>query len=247
MITFSKIGNFGRLGNQLFQIAAVLGVSKKYGETPLFPKWEYSKWFKNPINQDLNKGEIKSTYIEPKFSYSPIPHMENMDLAGYFQSEKYFSHCEDLIRHHFEFIDGIIEGEDDYSSFCSIHVRRGDYLNISDYHPIQSSKYYEECINTMREFGYSSFLIFSDDIEWCKNHFSDKNTFIFSENRSNIQDLYLMSKCGGNIIANSSFSWWGSWLNKNKNKRVIAPSLWFGPSKKGCDTSDLYCKDWIVI
>ena len=90
-----------------------------------------------------------------------------------------------------------------------------------------------------------NFLIFSDDIVWCKNNFvGDK--FIFIEGEEDYIDLWLMSLCNHNIIANSSFSWWGAWLNKNNNKTVIAPKNWFGPNKK-LDPTDLYCKDWLVI
>ena len=90
-----------------------------------------------------------------------------------------------------------------------------------------------------------NFIIFSDDIKWCKNNFiGDKFTFI--EGEKDYIDLWLMSLCNHNIIANSSFSWWGAWLNQNPNKKVIAPINWFGPEKK-LNPKDIYCKNWIKI
>jgi hypothetical protein len=99
----------------------------------------------------------------------------------------------------------------------------------------------------MRNQGVKKFYVFSDDIEWCKNFFSDILDFEFISGNNEIRDLYLMSSCENNIIANSSFSWWGAWLNKNPNKKVIAPSVWFGPAKKNVITEDLYCKNWIKL
>jgi 5'(3')-deoxyribonucleotidase len=93
----------------------------------------------------------------------------------------------------------------------------------------------------------SIFLIFSDDIEWCKENFpniSDK--FIFIEGNKDYEDLYIMSKCKNNIISNSTFSWWGAWLNQNENKKVVAPLKWFGSSINH-NTKDLYCDGWIKI
>ena len=100
MITFSKSGSFGRLGNQLFQIASCIGTANLYSKEAKFYSWDYSDFFKNPIDQSLNSSEIKNIYREKNFNYDPIPNMDNVDLIGYFQSYKYFSHCEDKILYH---------------------------------------------------------------------------------------------------------------------------------------------------
>ena len=88
------------------------------------------------------------------------------------------------------------------------------------------------------------FLVFSDDIEWCKQVFDDDFNFI--EGEEDYVDLLLMARCKHNIIANSSFSWWGAWLNRNNNKRVIAPKKWFG-SVANLDSKDLLPKGWITL
>ena len=248
MITFSKLGNFGRLGNQLFQISASIGLAKKNGDNAKFYKWEYSEYFKNQIDQTLNQSEIVSSYTERYFNYHPIPYSKNLDLIGYFQSEKYFEYCSSDIRNSFEFIDEIKDPNFiDLKDSCSIHVRRGDYVNLSEYHPFPGEAYYTRSIDYMKNIGVKHFYVFSDDIEWCKNFFPNTENFHFITGNHVVKDLCLMSICNNNIIANSSFSWWGAWLNKNMDKKVIAPSVWFGPAKKGVTTADLYCKNWIII
>lgn len=248
MITFSNLGNFGRLGNQLFQISSCIGTAKLYSKEAKFYKWNYSDFFKNPIDQTLNSDDVKNIYREKNFHYSPIPNMDNMDIVGYFQSEKYFSHCKDDIFYHLDFIDSLYDDVIDQSEkTCSVHIRRGDYLNLSEYHPFPGMEYYNKSMNYMRGKGVTKFYIFSDDIDWCMENFLGINDVEYIYGNIDVKDMCLMSSCKNNIIANSSFSWWGAWLNKNPDKIVIAPSLWFGPAKKGVITDDLYCKDWIVI
>ena len=127
----------------------------------------------------------------------------------------------------------------------SIHIRRGDYLEKEDRHPVCRMEYYQAAIEYIDTFNSPIFIIFSDDIEWCKKHFIGDN-YIFIQDEEDYIDLYLMSLCKHNIIANSSFSWWGAWLNKNINKKVIAPQNWFGVNKR-LPTQDIYCEEWIVL
>lgn len=249
MITFSRLGSFGRLGNQLFQIAAVLGLAKNNNTNAKFNKWEYSKYFKNPIDDSGIDSSRFVKYSEKEFCYSPIPFLGDMDLVGYFQSDKYFSHCVDDILKHFEFVDSLDDGSiDPDTETCSIHIRRGDYVNLVGYHPLMGMEYYSKAIDSMRAKGSKKFYFFSDDIRWCKENFGLTDEYVYIEGNQDIKDLFLMSKCKNNIIANSSFSWWGAWLNRNGSKRVIAPSIWFGElSRDKNNTNDLYCKDWEIF
>ena len=126
----------------------------------------------------------------------------------------------------------------------SIHFRRTDYLQYSDAHPVPSYEYYAEAIEKFD--SYDLGFVFSDDIEWCMNlDLLNTGKFIFSNN-SNYEDMYLMSQCKGHILANSSFSWWGAWLNDDPNKEITVPKVWFGP-KLSNDTKDLIPSDWNVI
>jgi hypothetical protein len=262
MLTFINLGNMGRLGNQMFQIASTIGVAKKNNLEFSFPEWvcshsgyRYEKFFKKSLPKKYFKNTIK-IINECQFNYNEIiVDDKNLDysLNGYYQTEKYFKEYTDVIKEYFElkneYDDEINKKYGDIlKNSCSIHIRRGDYLNQKDYHPVQSIYYYHEAIEKIygNDTKSVNFLIFSDDIDWCK-----KNIFLpkihFIENNINIIDMFLMSKCDNNIIANSSFSWWGAWLNKNVNKKVVGPTKWFGPQLSKHNTEDIIPNDWIKI
>jgi hypothetical protein len=251
----------GGLGNQLFQISAAYSLSIDNNDeccfdfescnTPL--QGNTSENYKNNILKKVYDSKInpKFVYNEPNFSYNKIFYKPDTLLVGYYQSEKYFKHNENKIRELFE-CDEIIK-EKIFKKYpilsnentCSIHVRRGDYIKFSDHHVVQSLDYYMEAVTHFDD--DTNFLIFSDDINWCKENFNFINNKIFCENNEDYEDLYIMSFCGNNIMANSSFSWWASWLNSNPNKKVIAPKNWFGSKKFGFDTSDLYFENTIIL
>jgi hypothetical protein len=236
MITYSKLGNFGRLGNMLFQIAATIGIATKNNINYTFPPWSYSKHFKNPIPQS-KINFVTHTYAEPNSHYSDtiLTTKYNWDLKGYFQSWKYFDHCKDLIEHYFTpnfDIKGLF-GD------VAIHVRRGDYLGIQHIHPILDMSYY---IEAMQHFPDSTFVIFSDDINWCEKNFP-QNDCVFMPPKTDVYDLFHMSKYPNQIIANSSFSWWAAWLNKNPKKIIIAPKNYV----TGETRDDRIPLDWVKI
>ncbi len=257
----------GGLGNYMFQIAAAYAYAKRYNMNVGFncaessgPHWHVTE-YRNNVLKDIDLYYIRKNqfiqHSENGFHYQEIPNYKsNILLYGYFQSEKYFKDYEDEIRELFMTYD--VELSDELKELlnnentCSIHVRRGDYLNSPNHHPTQDMNYYMKAIKKMPK--DSVFLIFSDDIDWCKQNFPDlpeKFKFIEGnldyESNKDYEDLYIMSHCKNNIIANSTFSWWGAWLNRNENKIVIAPSLWFGPAFNGYNTNDLYCEGWIKI
>jgi hypothetical protein len=262
MISFQQIGHMGRFGNQMFQFASTVGIARKLGLDPVFPSERFREnsgsdsyngcklleCFKIPDNLIKPASEIAINYVyyENQFGYnhetSQLP--DTTSLSGYFQTEKYFKSIESEIKEIFTFRDEIIE---EANKFCtvengvSVHVRRGDYLTSPGYHPTQSVEYY---IEAAKQFPQNSkFYIFSDDPEWCKPSLPIENSIII-ESRNPYIDMYLMSLCEGHIIANSSFSWWGSWLAETK--KTIAPVNWFGP-QMGKDASDVYCDNWIKM
>jgi len=122
-----------------------------------------------------------------------------------------------------------------------LHVRRGDYLQLPTHHPTCTIDYYHKALANFD----GKVLVFSDDIDWCRKTFQDPR-FEFVKGNLDYIDLYLMSMCKNNIIANSSFSWWAAWLNDNKDKKVIAPKKWFGPAISH-NTMDLYPKKWRLL
>jgi len=239
----------GRLGNQLFQLAAGINLSIDNNCQLFVPPSQYYKF----INY---KPEIYLTpshtceFVEPTFHFSEINYKPGMLLKGYYQSEKYFYSNRDIVVNGLKLKDNyLLQIKEKYKDILdyetiSIHVRRTDYLILSDRHPTLPVSYYKKALDLIGTKN-KKILIFSDDINWCRRVFEGKN-FIFVENNIDIVDMFLMSLCNNNIIANSSFSWWGAYFNNNLDKKVVAPLKWFGCDLPN-DTKDLYCKDWIVI
>lgn len=259
----------GGLGNMLFQIASVNAIAlskntqasfgslddhlnylnhEKHFNPKLGHSYEYKhlNMFKNMVTEKVPLGT--KVYIYP-FHYTDIEIPENdVILDGFFQSEKYFINYEKEIRELFKPTKEIVNiintkyGELLKGETISLHVRRGDYVNNTNNHPPCSLDYYNEAINTI---GNGLVLVFSDDIEWCKNTFKG-NRFVFIENEKDYIELYLMSMCKNNVISNSSFSWWGAWLNNNLNKKVVGPKRWFGPYIRH-NTNDILPEGWIKL
>lgn len=192
------------------------------------------------------------THYEPSsFNYGQITYNkgENLLLHGYYQSEKYFINNKDFIINLFKPTDEIKEQIlniiPNVKDSISIHIRRGDYLNSPSYHPQQSIDYYSSAINLL---GVDkNYLIFSDGLDDIKNMFNFIPNKQFINLGKDYLDLYAMSMCEHNIICNSTFGWWGAYLNENKNKKVIAPNTWFGPSSSHLSSSDIIPEDWIKI
>jgi hypothetical protein len=250
----------GGLGNYLFQICAAYSYAikyNKYAEINLnylsTGHTHISNYFDN-IFKNLNfineSQKIYHTYNEPFFNYKEIQNFNvDLKLHGYFQSEKYFNFCKNEIKNLFKISDDIkskllLKYGNIPKNSCSIHVRRGDYINLQHIHPIQTLDYYKA--STENFDSDCTFYIFSDDVNWCENNFNFlKNKIIVSGNMD-YEDLYLMSLCFNNIIANSSFSWWGAWLNDNSDKIVICPKKWFA-SNFTEEYADIFPEQWIKI
>jgi len=251
----------GGLGNMMFQIATSYSVSLRDDKEMIcdtkdmqIPHKPYTFYTDNIFrNIKFSNNLTNLNHMgEGGFYYTPIPKTKgNVKLIGHFQSEKYFTTHRDKILELYNIDDktktyllkkyGDIVNEDT----CSIHVRRGDYLGLQTHHPIQPIEYYLKSIKLIGEDKH--YLIFSDDIKWCEENFSFLNNKTFISGNKDYEDLYLMSMCKNNIIANSTFSWWGAWLNNNENKQVIIPSKWFGISNSHLNTNDLYCDKWIKL
>jgi hypothetical protein len=262
IITSTELGNNGRLGNQLFQMAACFGIGASEKAAVILPEWSYLDCFKNKqlIVTATASFPPVNVYREESFSYSHITldsfvkNKTDTDfnaIFGYFQSEKYFKHIDTLIRRLFEPSEEIrqkllLKYEPILSKkTCSIHVRRGDYVNNPFYEQLNVNYYDEATLVLEKKTNVDCFLIFSDDIQWCKDNFKHHKC-IFIEGNTDIEDLFLMSFCNHNIGANSSFSWWGAWLNPHKDKINVFPKKWFGNDVR-LETKDLYLPAWITI
>jgi hypothetical protein len=242
----------GGLGNNLFKIAACLSLAKDNNVECNLSTWRYDIFENLDFKYNRSDLEILSSYNESYFHFEQIPYRDNMDINGYFQSEKHFINNEELIRFSFIPKTGILEYiKEKYigiidKNTASIHVRRGDYLLNGGGFCILGKEYYNKAIEILREKGVSDFFVFSDDVKWCKMNFRD-NCFHIVENEKDYIDLFLMSMCKHNIIANSSFSWWAAWLNPNCDKVIVAPQNWFGKKLEFLDDKDLIPKEWMRI
>lgn len=178
-------------------------------------------------------------------------------LDGYFQSEKYFKNIEDVIRKEFtlknemaESAQGVEREISNSSNSVSLHIRRGDYVadvKTNSYHGICELDYYDRAVKYLKnKFGELNIFVFSDDIVWVRENLKLENMhFVSKEEIKDYEELILMSRCKNNIVANSSFSWWGAWLNKNKDKIVIAPKKWF--QKFNINEKNIVPKTWIRL
>ncbi|WP_316832730.1 alpha-1,2-fucosyltransferase [Pedobacter aquatilis] len=181
----------------------------------------------------------KSIYQSEKNEFINLKSNKSFSLYldGYFQNEVYFADIREQLLHDFRFpelsesnkiIADKIKAD---NNAVAVHIRRGDYLKpaISAYHGILPLNYYEQAKSEIEnKVNHPTYYVFSDDIEWCKANLSlIPATFVSNANSKNWEDMYLMHLCRHNIIANSSYSWWSAWLNRNPDKIVIAPKKWF--------------------
>lgn len=241
LVTSTYVSRVGRLGNSLMQIATTVAYGADHGKKPVFTKWDYQDYIELEL---ISEGTEWVREAEHGLSYKPLNYKPgNVDLHGHFLSEEYF-------KNHRQLIIDTIRLKPEYDKYvndkygellskktCSIHVRRKDYLQPDQIrtHGVLGIDYYDKA---MRLFSDTTFVVCSDDIDWCKDNLPE---CVYIEGEKDIIDLFLMSKCKSNIIANSTFSWWAAWLN---NGNVVAPKNFFvdGHSWQG-----IYRENWLRI
>ncbi len=261
----------GGLGNQLFQIAAVLHYAKKFDYKPVindvkklhdregdvggytyFDVFDEQNLFQL---KKINYNRFYNYYQEknPKDHFIKIP--KNILLIGYFAGARFtdFVKQEMLeyllgtksVKTKIDTIYSVMIEKLGTEELLSVHIRRGDYLKLSKFHANLTIDYYEKGVKKFPE--NMPIIIFSNDRDWCEEVFSEKfkNPLYFVSEVDYIE-LLLMSKIKNNIIANSTFSWWSAYMNEHKDKRVLAPKKWFGPEGPK-DWSHLYCEGWEQI
>jgi hypothetical protein len=243
------LGSYGRLGNQMFQYATLKSVADRNGYKYKIPPGNYSLKKLNIKAGELTHEELKKInkeYRERWFHYDDNVFDINdwTSILGYFQSSKYFNNIKKELYDEFDnklVLKRVNNFIDNSKKKVSIHVRRTDYLGLPKFHPFPGLGYYRKCIKYFKERFECNFYICSDDIDWCRRNFIG-NDYIFS-GKGEVFDLLLMMSCDHNILANSSFSWWGAYLNKNKNKIIKYPKVWFGHNGPK-DSYDLVPKGW---
>jgi hypothetical protein len=263
MISFTTIGIpqiTGYLGNNMFQYAFLRSKAHQLGVPYSLPNWKGENIFElNEGDDRLFSGKGCNQYTEPAnntgYNSNTESIQDNTEVFGYFQTEKYFH---PNVKKWLEFKKDIKDELDkkyshvDFNNSTSIHLRLGDYLSFKHVFCIQEPKYYDDAMN---ELGIKDVLVFTNDHENAKKILSPLNAnFIWMSDPANTkqnhnkdyEDLYLMTKCRNNIIANSSYSWWGAYLNKHEDKKIVAPKRWFNPTGPIIN-NDIYCRDWVTV
>lgn len=237
----------GGLGNQLFQVAHAIAISLKYNIDVKFLPYSFTPLQGNQTQNYVNNIFRKLNFVKEmeecvQYHQGPYFKYENLTfdltkpicLNGYFQSSKNFYGYDSELQSIFQIDANSLEvvlnkhPKINDKNSISVHIRRGDYLNNLDRHPSISLEYIHHCLNFFDDL--TNVYVFSDDKEWAKSNFQNYNIVDFE---FDYLELWAMSLCSDNIISNSTFSWWASFLNKNKDKRVYAPSIWLGG--ENCD------------
>lgn len=252
----------GGLGNMFFQIASIWTLAKDNDDDLCLLNIDHKIRELDSVSNvtdtwHITKHSIKYRYFLDRFHqrnanipiqmyypfyYSVLTYKNECQYSGYFQSEKYFKHKRKEIIELFKPDDNFINDINKYSNLfdnISLHIRRSWInLGISNIHTVQSMDYYNTAISMLP--NDKKILVFSDDLEWCKQNFIG-NRFVFVDEIDYIS-IYIMSKMKYHIIANSTFSWWGAWLSDSE--KIIAPKKWFGTD---IPDADIIPENWIRI
>jgi hypothetical protein len=260
----------GGLGNQMFQYAYAKALEQNGYDVKIdiskFKKYKlHGGYHLDKFNIDLRTPGFISTFlsvskIKKNVKEKNLLFDENLlklsgdeFVKGYFQTEKYFTQIRAVLLHQFTIKQSISKETNTVAknilsskNSCSLHIRRGDYISdkkANSVHGTCDLKYYKNAIKLINDtYQNITFFVFSDDISWTKENLHIENAIYVDNKTIPHEDMYLMSLCKNNITANSSFSWWGAWLNKNKNKTVIAPKNWFVNKE-----NEVACKNWIQL
>lgn len=255
----------GRLGNLLFKIAAAASIAKEHNtdfvavthkDYLLAPPdncyiEDYIKPYKDNLFRNvkfIDESEVPFNtprFYKPQFEFIPLNIPSDCYIDGGFQTCLYFD--EKLVTELFAIPSDIkrqiISEYGELGGVSCVNVRRGDYCLAPHAFPVCSKQYFTDAMNLIG--ADEEFIFVSDDIAWCKENFKGNNIRFF-EHKSVLNDLYVQTLCKNNIISNSTFSWWGAYLNPNPDKRVIAPTPWFGicPDTHKLNVKDLYPEKW---
>lgn len=251
-----RMGHYGFELNKVFIIENILSFYSKIYSIIYQVLKHLPKSLANAIQSAFGLSLVINTN---NFRYYPLSIIDNGNrtvfLGGTWQSEQFFQNVIDKVLSSFRFRDNdITEYNAEFASrikksnSVALHIRRGDYLSkkyIDGFYGICTTQYYQRAVNYIENNVTNPvYFIFSDDIEWAKDNLNFEQMFFVDKNQgvNSWQDMYLMSCCKHNIIANSTFSWWGAYLNSNPEKIVIAPQKWWN----GID-DDVVPSSWIRI
>jgi len=253
-ITFSKFGNYGRLGNQLFQYASIIGISKFYGTDVVLPKCDFAEYLLTPptIGELPNATPVNEQHFHYDMGQFANAAHHDINITGWLQSEKYWAHCrKDVEFMLFPNANALWSVFVKYESLfdkptIAISIRRGDYVNNPNYELLNADYYYLALLEHFPDWRDYNILIFSDDIPYCKVHFQCLPNVHFIEGLTPMDQLIVGSMCDHFIIANSTFSWWMAYLGEKEHSKIIRPAhLFDGELKRTHDDKDFWPERWV--
>jgi hypothetical protein len=227
MIVYSQLGKKGNLGNQMFQIASTIGIAKKHQQDFSFPEWNLAHLFEYELPVcSIDKSFV--TIREKEFNHHEWNiSNNNYDIVGWLQTEKYFDipMTKEVFKFKNNFVKNILENHQFLfeKKTILVSVRRGDFVNNPNYFQLSYKYYILALINNFPDFKDRIIVFTSDDIDYCKFHYSFLKNAFFLENLCPMEQIVIGSHCDDFIISNSTFSWWVAWLGEKKGTRIYRP------------------------
>lgn len=252
VFTYRRLQEMGQLGNQLWEIAGTLGHAWRAGGTVAFPPWDYLPYFNVPENwfvADVPEGpgivDLSDDYLQDLDHFASYAEQ----IRRYFQPRPA---VRDQLATRFPWFYEL-------DLPVAVHARRGDYLRWPEHYPVASVDYYRRAVAEMRSRHQGArFVVFSDDIRWCRRTFPNDFLFVDGVPRGTTPaarkrqgepqdywDLFLMAECAGHIIANSTFSWWGAFLAGDPH--ACYPEVWYGPQLAHVDWRRMIPEGWLGL
>ena len=262
MILAKHFGTLGKLGNQLFQWAAMIGMARKYETTFQVPTWRYSEFFMYPPPQESNTQdwgiwpEMRETHFHYEAEYWDSFKDRFKDLKtgiyGYLQSPMFWDNDQKFIQERMSFTHQFRQSVKEKfihvfnRPTIAISVRRGDFVGNPEHYLLPINYYIGALYNNFQDLQNFNIVVFSDDLSYCKVHFECLDNVSFADGLTDIEQLCLMSQMDNFVIANSTFSWWGAYLGQKAYSKVIRPAHHFaGQQLIDCDIKDHY-PNWII-
>lgn len=250
IVTYNSLGHYGRLANQMFQIASTIGIARRNGMQFAFPYWrnydhaerfgstediDVQKYFKHPL--PVYNGPVLPDY-GIHWGYHDVILRQSVSLSGHMQSQRYFDHCLDEVKWYMQMKD-----EPKMQDYCAIHMRLGDY--DGGYHPRLDWSYYGAAIALMPK--GTKFMLFSDDMKAAVKLLTSHHVTVLPYEADYLHSFGAMKSCRHFIIGNSSYSAMAAILGDAPDKIVVAPDPWFGPKYTNITGKDIYNTDWHIV
>jgi 2-polyprenyl-3-methyl-5-hydroxy-6-metoxy-1,4-benzoquinol methylase len=241
ILSFSQLGQSGRLGNQIFQVASTLGLAETHGAQAVFPAWAYEPYFETPIPH----GTMQTAQVVERFFHHHDWELtDSCDLVGYLQSEKYFGSTRLALKQSFVAEQKAKFPEIFERETIVLQVRRGDYVGNPNYYQLPAVFYLDALVTYFPNWQECNLLITSDDLEYCRVQFEGLPNAYFPEGLSDIESMALASACDHFIISNSTFGWWCAWLGEKKHSKIVHSGHLFAGKLLRKDARDFRPDRW---